>query len=38
MTDDKARALLAGLTYVEKLQLLDLLRAMKNAPCSEQRA
>lgn len=38
MTPDKARALIAGLTYAEKLQLLAVLRAIKNAPCSEQEA
>jgi len=38
MTPTEARALTAGLTYVEKLQLLAMLRAMKNAPCSEQGA
>ena len=38
MTDDKARALLAELTYCEKFQLLTLLQAIKNAPCSEQEA
>lgn len=38
MTHDQARTLIAELTYCEKLELLDLLRAIKNAPCSEQEA
>ena len=36
MNPTEARTLIAGLTYAEKLQLLAMLRAIKNAPRSDQ--